>query len=154
MKKKILFGAIFSICIIILVNTSSAVEYKSVTDNNTNLLESKQKNIDIFIEKIREKIENLNLKSIDLKSTNGLQELSDKLFELRISYLNNPSLPMIFGNLKGLILCIILSLIGTIFGIIFGKIFGHLIVLIVKILTAPAILLAKIIEFIVRLIIQ
>ena len=105
----------------------------------------------IFIEKIREKIENLNIKSIDLKSTNELPKLSDKLSELRISYLNNPSLPMIFGNLKGLILCILLSIIGTIFGIIFGRFFGHLIVLIVKILTAPAILLAKIIEFIVKL---
>ena len=154
MKKKILFGAIFSICIIILVNTSSAVEYKSITDYNTNLLESKLQNINIFIEKIRKKIENLNVKSIDLKSTNGLQGLSDKLSELRISYLNNPSLPMIFDNLKGLILCILLSIIGTIFGIIFGKIFGYLIVLIVKILTAPAILLAKIIAFIVNLFID
>ena len=151
MKKKILYGVIFSICIIMLVNTSSAVEYKSINEYNTNLLESKLLNIDIFIEKIRQIIEDLNLKSIDLKSTNELRELSDDLSELKISYVNNPYLPTVLGNIPGFILGLILSLIGTIIGIIYGKIFGPLTVLLVKILTAPAVLFAKIIQFIVKL---
>ena len=151
MKKKILYGVIFSICIIMLVNTSSAVEYKSINEYNTNLLESKLLNIDIFIEKIRQIIEDLNLKSIDLKSTNELRELSDDLSELKISYVNNPYLPTVLGNIPDFILGLILSLIGTIIGIIYGKIFGPLTVLLVKILTAPAVLFAKIIQFIVKL---
>ncbi len=151
MKKKILFGTIFSICIIMLVNTSSAVENKTVIDYNTNLLESKLENIDIFIEKIKQINEDLNIKSIDLKSSNELQKLSDELSELRISYINNPSLPMMTSNLLGYLLSLLLSIIGTIIGIIFGKIFGPILVLLVKILTAPAILFAKIIEFIVNL---
>jgi len=134
-----------------LVNTSSAVEYRSINEYNTNLLESKLLNIDIFIEKIRQIIEDLNLKSIDLKSTNELRELSDDLSELKISYVNNPYLPTVLGNIPGFILGLILSLIGTIIGIIYGKIFGPLTVLLVKILTAPAVLFAKIIQFIVKL---
>lgn len=63
MKKKIIFGAIFSICIIMLVNTSSAVEYKTITDSSTDLLESKLQKIDIIIEKIRQIIKDINVKS-------------------------------------------------------------------------------------------
>jgi hypothetical protein len=151
MKKKILFGAIFSIFIIMLVNTSSAVEYKTAVDYNNNLLESKFENIDIIIEKIKQITENLNAKSTELKSTNELQDLSDELSELKNSYAKNPSLLMKISNLPGFILGLLLSLIGTIIGIIYGKIFGPLTVLIVKILTAPAIIFAKIIEFIVNL---
>ncbi|PNX46598.1 MAG: hypothetical protein BV457_04610 [Thermoplasmata archaeon M9B1D] len=144
MKIKILFGAIFSICIIMLVNTSSAVEYKTVTDYNTELLESK-------LEKIKQIIEDINAKSNNLKSLNELQKLSDVLSELKISYFNNPSLLKINWNLPNFILGLILSIIGTIIGIIYGKIFGPLTVFLIKILTAPAILLAKIIEFIANL---
>ena len=146
MKKKILFGAIFSISIIMLVNTSSALECKTVTDYNTDLIESKLKNLDIFIEKIRQIIADINIKIINVKSFNGFQKLSDELSELKISYINNPSFQTIFDKLPGNILSLILSLIGTIIGIIYGNIFGSLTVLLVKILTAPAILLAKIIE--------
>lgn len=151
MKKKILFGAIFSICIIMLVNTSSAVEYKTVTDYNTNILESKFENIDILVEKIRQIIEGLNVKSIDLKSTNQLQELADELSGLKNSFVNNPNLSMKICDLPDFILGLLLSLIGTIIGIIYGKILGPLTVLLIKILTAPIILFAKIIAFIVKL---
>lgn len=151
MNKKILFGATFSICIIILVNTSSAVEYKTVIDYNKNLLESKLENINIFIEKIIQTIENLEVKSIDLKSTNELDDLSYELSELRVSIVDNPSLPKFIFNLLNFIINLLFSIIGTILGILFGKIFGPLLVLLVRILTAPAVLLAKIIEFIVNL---
>lgn len=146
MKKKILFGAIFSVSIIMLVNTSSALECKTVIDYNTDLMESKLKNIDVFIEKIRIIIQDINIKLSNLKSSYGFQKLSDELSELKISYVNNPSLLTIIDDLPGIILSLILSLIGTIIGIIYGKIFGPLTALLVRILTAPAILLAKIIE--------
>jgi hypothetical protein len=151
MKKKIIFGAIFSICIIMLVNTSSAVEYKTITDSSTDLLESKLQKIDIIIEKIRQIIKDINVKSNNLKSLNELQKHSDILLELKNSNINNLCLPTLIGNLPGIIVGLLLSIIGTIIGIIYGKIFGSLTVLLVKILTAPAILLAKIIEFLVNL---
>jgi ABC-type cobalt transport system substrate-binding protein len=154
MKKKILFGAIFSISIIMLVNTSSALEYKTVTDYNTDLIESKLKNLDIFIEKIRQIIADINIKLSNVESLNGFQNLSDELSELKISYINNPSFHTIFDKLPGNILSLILSLIGTIIGIIYGKIFGSLTVLLVKILTAPAVLLAKIIESITNMLLS
>jgi len=139
MKIKILFGAIFSICIIMLINTSSAVEYKTVTDYNVELLESKS-------EKIKQIIEIIDVESNNIESLNELQKLSDVLSEF-----NNQSLLRKISNLPNLILSLILSIIGTIIGIIYGKIFGPLTVFLVKILTAPAILLAKIIEFIINL---
>lgn len=154
MNKKILFGAIFSICIIMLVNTSSAVEYKTVINYNNNLLESKLENINIFIEKIIQTIENIEVKSIDLKSTNELDDLSYELSELRISIVDNPSLPKFLCNLLNFIISLLFSIIGTIIGTLFGKILGPLLVLLVRILTAPAVLLAKIIAFIFNLLTQ
>ncbi len=151
MKKKILFGTILSISIVMLVNTSSALECKTVIDYNTDLMESKLKNLDIFIEKIRQIIADINIKLSNVKSLNGFQKLSDELSELKISYVNNPSMQKIINELPGNILSLILSLIGTIIGIIYGNIFGSLTVLLVRILTAPAILLAKIIGSIIDL---
>ena len=52
MKKIILFGTLFSICMILLVNTASSIEYKTVNDYNRDLLESQLDTINNFIEKI------------------------------------------------------------------------------------------------------
>jgi hypothetical protein len=147
MKIKILFGAIFSICIIMLVNTSSAVEYKTVTDYNTGILESKLEKIDIFIEKIRQTFEEIKINSITDTSSNDIREIYDQLSDLKILILGNPSLPNCILGILGLILSLLLSLIGTIIGIIFGP----LIALFVRILTAPAVLLAKLIAFIINI---
>jgi hypothetical protein len=134
-----------------LVNTSSAIEYNTVNDYNTNLLDSKLEYIDIFIVKLRKAIKDLNSISIDSKSTYGLEELSNELSELRNYILDNPSPQIFIRKLLRFIVSLLFSIIGTIFGILIGKIFGPLIVLIVRILTAPAVLLAKIIAFIVDL---
>jgi len=147
MKKKILFGVISSICILILVNTASAVEYKTVIDYNIDLLEYQLDNINKFIEKIRQTFEDLKINSISLKSKNEIKDLSDELTELRISILDNPSLPSSIRTILGFIIGLIFSIIGTILGIIFGP----LLALFVRILTAPAVLLAKLIAFIVNL---
>jgi len=147
MKKKILFGVISSICIIMLVNTVSAVEYKTVNDYNIDLLESQLDNLNNFIEKIRQTIEDLKINSINFKSKNDIKFLSNELSELKISILDNPSLPTCIRTILGFIIGLLFSIIGTIFGIIFGP----LLALFVRILTAPAVLLAKIIAFIVNL---
>lgn len=151
MKKKILFGAIFSICIIMLVNTTSAVEYKTVINYDNNLLESKLENINIFIEKMRKTIEDRKVKSIDLKSTYELGEFSDKLSELRKSIVENTFLPKPVINLLDLLISLLYSMIGTLIGWLLGKTIGPLIAKLILILTAPAVLFAKIIEFIVDL---
>lgn len=147
MKKKILFGVIFSICIIMLVNTSSAVEYKTVIDYNIDILESKFDNINNLIEKIRQTIEGIKINSINLESKNTIEVLSDELSDLRISILDNPSLPTFIRTILGFIIGLLFSIIGTIFGIIFGP----LLALFLRILTAPLVLFAKIIAFIVNL---
>jgi hypothetical protein len=151
MKKKILFGVIFSICILILVNTSSAVEYKTVNDYNICLIESNFEKINNFLEKIKQTLDGEKINSINIISKSELIELSKKLSEFKISILDNQILPTFILKILGFILSLLFSLIGTIIGIIFGKIFGPLLVLIVRILAAPAVLLAKIIVYIVNL---
>jgi len=151
MKKKILFGAIFSICIIMLVNTSSAVECKTVTDYNIYLLESQLDKLNNLIEKIRQTFEDIKINSISDVSNNDLKEIYDQLSDLKISILGNTSLPNSILNIFGFILSLLLSLIGTIIGFIFGKIFGPLLALFVRILTAPAVILAKLIAFIINI---
>ena len=148
MKKKILFGAIFTICIIMFVNTASAVEYKTVNDYYLDLLDSQLDNLNNFIEKIRLTIEDIKINSNSIISKNEIKEFSGELSELKISILENPSLPTCIRTIFGFIIGLIFSIIGTIFGIIFGP----LLALFVKILTAPAVLLAKLIAFIVNLI--
>lgn len=55
--------------------------------------------------------------------------------------------PTYFKSIIHTLLSFILAIVGTILGIIFGKLFGPLLVFIVKVITFPAILLAKILEF-------
>ena len=134
-----------------LVNTTSAVECQTVKNNNKQLLESDIEIINNLFTKITQASESLKIETIDESSQNEIKELSEQLNELKISILNNPSNQKLRANIIQLILSLIFSIIGTVIGIIFGKILGSLLVLIVRILTAPIILLAKIIEFIVNL---
>jgi hypothetical protein len=152
MKKKTLFGTIFFICILMLVNTSSAVEYKTVKEYNMYLIESNLENINNFLEKIRQTLDETNINLNNFIYKNEIIELSEKIHELKISILDNSALSTFVLKILGFILSILFSLIGTIIGIIFGKIFGPLLVLILRILTAPAVLLAKVIAFILNLI--
>ncbi len=147
MKKIILFGTLFSICMIMLVNTASSIEYKTVNDYNRDLLESQLDNINNFIEKIQQTFGTFEIYSEDVIFKNEIKELSNQLSELKISILHNPSLPTCFRTIFGILIGLIFSIIGTILGIIFGP----LLAFIVRIITAPAVLLAKLIAFIVNL---
>jgi hypothetical protein len=151
MKKKILFGVIFSICIIMLVNTSSAVEYKTVTDYNIYLLESQLDKFNNIFEKLRQTLEDIKINSFNNIAGNYIKELSDQLSDLTILILGNTSLPNFILNILNFILSLIFSIIGTIIGFIFGKICGSLLVLFVRILTVPVVLFAKLITFIVNI---
>lgn len=150
MKKKIIFGVIFSISIILLVNTTSAVEYKNVEDYNIELLQSQLNNINGYIFNIVQKLNN-NINSISKISRNEIKELFNQLIDLEISIFEDTALPNFIIRILSFIISLIFSILGTIVGIIFGKIFGPLLVLFVKLLTAPIVLFAKIIAFIVDL---
>jgi hypothetical protein len=147
MKKIILFGTLFSICMIMLMNTASSIEYKTVNDYNTDLLESQLDNINNFIEKIQKIFGTFAIYGEDVIFKNEIKELSNQLSELKISILDNPNLPTCIRTIFGILIGLIFSIIGTILGIIFGP----LLAFVVRILTAPAVLLAKLIAFIVNL---
>ena len=133
-----------------LVNTASAIEYQTI-NKNEQMLESDIKIINNLFTKITQASEGLKIETIDEASQNEIKEISEQLNELKASILNNPSNQVLRANIISLLLSLMFSLIGTFFGIIFGRILGSLLVLTVRILTAPIVLLAKIIEFIVNL---
>ena len=113
MKRIIFLGVFISVCIVLMVNATSAVEYRAVIEDNTNEINSN----------------------------------SEKLTDFKTTILNAPQPTCI-----RLILHFIIGLIFSIIGTILGMLFGPILVLIIKIITAPAILLAKIITFIINLI--
>lgn len=147
MKKIILFGTLFSICMIMLMNSASSIEYKIVNDYNIDLLESQLDNINNFIEKIQKTFGTFQIYSDDVIFKNEIKEFSNQLSELKISILDNPSLPTCIRTIFGILIGLIFSIIGTILGIIFGP----LLAFVVRIITAPAVILAKLIAFIVNL---
>ena len=147
MKKKILFGALLSICIIMLVNTTSAVEFKTVNDFNINLWKSNLDYVNNFLEKISKTFVNFKINTNEVLFKNELIEFSKKLHDLKITILDNSTLPKCIRTIFGFIIGLIFSIIGTIIGIIFGPVLA----LFVRILTAPAVLLAKLIAFIINI---
>jgi hypothetical protein len=149
MKKIILLGAFISTCIVLMASSASAVEYRAVIEHNTNEIISEIGNgkINNIPEKWISTFQKMNINFKNLKTTNDIKILSEKLTELK-STINNTPQPTCIRLILSIIISLIFSIIGTIFGILFGPI----LTLIIKIITAPAILLAKIITFIIKLI--
>jgi hypothetical protein len=149
MKRIILLVAFISTSIILMANSASAVEYRTVIEHNTNEIISQIENgkINNIPEECFSIFQKMKFNLKDLRTTNDIKILSEKLTELK-STINNTPQPTCILLILGFIIGLILSIIGTIFGILFGPI----LVLIIKIITAPAILLAKIIIFIINLI--
>ena len=148
MKTKILFGVIFSICVVLMVNTTSAVEYRTVTDFNVDLINSELEKINNNLDQFSQLVEKLQIKSNNIEVINNIEGLSDELSAIRASIVDNPALPTFIFKLFGFLIGLIFSIIGTIIGTIFGIIFGPLLSLVVRILVAPIVLLARIIAFI------
>jgi hypothetical protein len=147
MKKKIFFATLFSIFVMISINTASSVEYKTVRDYNIDLLEYQLENIDNILEKIIQTIKNFNINPNNVIFKNQIRDFSNQLYDLKISAIDNQSLPTCIRTIFGFLIGLLFSIIGTIFGIIFGP----LLAFIVRILTAPAVILAKLIALIVNL---
>ena len=142
----IVLGVFISACIVLMVNSISAVEYRTVIEHNTNEIISEIENGKI--NNISEKwISIFQKMKLNLRTTNDIKILSEKFTELK-STINNTPQPTCIRLILQFIIALIFSIIGTILGILFGPI----LVLIIKIITAPAIVLAKIILFIINLI--
>lgn len=112
MKRILLAGVFLSVSIILLVQATSAVEYRAVIEHTSQVL-SESEPITEFGSKIR-----------------SLPQ------------------PTCIRFLLNVIIGLFFSLIGTLFGILFGP----LLAFIIKVLTAPAILLSKIILFLINVI--
>jgi hypothetical protein len=149
MKRIILLGAFISAAVILMVNSASAVEYSTVIEYNTNEIISQIENgkINNIPEEWISIFQKMKLKFNDIKTTNDIKILSEKLTELKSTIKNTPQ-PTCIRLILQFIFSLILAVIGTIFGILFGPI----LVIIIKLITFPAILLAKIITFIINLI--
>ena len=146
MKRMMVLGVFISACIVLMVNSTSALEYRTVIEHNTNEILSEIENGKI--NNISEKwISIFQEMKLNLKTTHDTKILSEKLTELKLTINNTPQ-PTCIRLIIQLIIALIFSIMGTILGILFGPI----LVLIIKIITAPAILLAKIIIFIINLI--
>jgi hypothetical protein len=149
MKRIVLLGAFISASIILMVNSVSALEYRTVIECNTNEMISQIENgkINNIPEEWISIFQKMKLNFMDLKTTNDIKILTEKLTELKSIIKTTPQ-PTCIRLILQFIFSLILAIIGTIFGILFGPI----LVLIIKIITFPAILLAKIITFIINLI--
>lgn len=149
MKRILLLGVFISISVILMVNSVSAVEYRTVIEYNTNEIISQIENgkINNIPEEWIPIFQKMRLKFNDLKTTNDIKILSEKLTDLK-STIKNTLQPTCIRLILQLIFSLILAIIGTIFGILFGPI----LVIVIKLITFPAILLAKIITFILNLI--
>ncbi|VVB61774.1 Uncharacterised protein [uncultured archaeon] len=149
MKRIILLGVFISLSVILMINSASAVEYRTVIEYNTNEIISQIENgkINNMPEEWISIFQKMKLKFNNLKTIYDIKILSEKLTELKSTIKNIPQ-PTCIRLILQFIFSLILAIIGTIFGILFGPI----LVIVIKLITFPAILLAKIITFIINLI--
>ncbi len=148
MNKKIILGAIISTCIVVMVNSVSAVEYRVVDDHITTVMLSKIEKIDKTLEKCTSFFKNAKRDLKLFPSTQDGKILAEKVTELKTTMVNTPSRPTCIRLILQFIIALIFSIIGTIFGIVFGPLLS----LVILILVSPAIILAKIITFIINII--
>ena len=156
MKRMVLLGAFISTFILLMVNSASAVEYRTVIEHNTTEIISQieNENINDIPEKWISIFQKMNLNFTDLKTTSNIKILSEKLTELLSTIKNTPE-PTCIRLLFRFIFSLLFAIVGAILGVFFGHIFILTIkIIILKIIAAPAILLAKIILFLIKLIIS
>jgi hypothetical protein len=141
MKKAIICGVCAVAFLLCLTPTIPAQQYRLV--KNT-IEKDFQQHLDDTIVALRcideDKTQIEYQKEILLKSFHEMKQI----WELG----GLDAVPTCFKFLIKTLLSLIFAFLGTILGIIFGKIFGPLLVFLVKVITYPARLLAKILEFI------
>ncbi len=140
MKKAIIFGVCVAAFLLLITPTIPAQQYTLVKD----IIEKDfQQNLDDTIVALRriskDETQIEYQKEILFKSFHQMKQMrEDGGFD---------TVPTCFKSIINLLLSLILSILGAIVGTIFGKLFGPLLVFLVKVLTFPAILFAKILEF-------
>ena len=140
MKNKIICGVCAIAFVLLLTPTIPAQQYRLVNDT---IERDFHQHLDTAIIALRIIVEDdaqiEYQKGIFLESFNGMKQI----WNLG----GFDAVPTCFKSLINTLLSLILSILGTILGIIFGKLFGPLLVFIIKVITFPAILFAKILEF-------
>jgi len=149
MRKSIIIGACITSILIMLLPIIPANEYHQIKKSQITSLENNLQSLYIELNNLYNQVK---------KSIMDNEFLSKEKFFLignliknrhrLIDQINNGTIHTSLSTIFNLIISLLFALIGTIIGIVFGP----FIALIVTILTAPAIILAKLIEFIINLI--
>ncbi len=147
-KKRIFIGVGMISFLLMLTPSIPAYEFHHIIETHTI---SFQNNPEITIDQTQYLYDQLQKKGINTnvltKQKSDIVKSCNYLLDILSHKSGSDALPSFLVGLIHLLISLLLALIGTINGIIFGP----LIALIVKIVTAPAIILAKIIGFIVNL---
>jgi len=117
MKRNILIGVCVATLLMLVTPSISAVEYKEVEERYNTIVDENNLNRDSILETLNTLKKEVN--SEEVKGKIGSNQFVVNLF-----------------------ISLLLAFLGTIFGIIFGP----LLALLIKIVTAPAVLLAKFIS--------
>ena len=149
MKKRIIGVGVGLISIILLITPIiPASEYNQIIEYQTDLIDENLQDLKTNINQIFDLLEKTRIDSTISFSQNNsiIENFKNTIDDLRNNIENN-NLNLGILPISNLLLSLILALIGTIIGILFGPI----IALGIMILVSPALLLAKIIIFILDL---
>ncbi|MCK4688625.1 MAG: hypothetical protein KAT66_10880 [Candidatus Lokiarchaeota archaeon] len=149
MKKRIIGVGVGLISIILLITPIiPASEYNQIIEYQTDLIDENLQDLKTNINQIFDLLEKTRIDSTISFSQNNsiIENFKNTIDDLR-NNIENDNLNLGILPISNLLLSLILALIGTIIGILFGPI----IALGIMILVSPALLLAKIIIFILDL---
>lgn len=149
MKKRIIGVGVGLISIILLITPIiPASEYNQIIEYQTDLIDENLQDLKTNINQIFDLLEKTRIDSTISFSQNNsiIENFKNTIDDLR-NNIENDNLKLGILPISNLLLSLILALIGTIIGILFGPI----IALGIMILVSPALLLAKIIIFILDL---
>jgi len=130
MKKIIMFGVCLTSLVLLIAPSISAQEYTQVKETFETMMQERMDQMIISLEQM-----DISTESIQYK-----EGLVNALESMKISLSAEPAF-------LGFILSTLISLFFALLGTIFGVVFGPILAFVVKVLTAPAVFLAKIISF-------
>ena len=140
MKKSIIYGVCAVAFLLLITPTIPAQQYKLMAGIIETDFQQHLEHVIVSLRCIDEDVTQIDYqREIVLKSFHEIKQMQELgCFD---------ALPTCFKFIIRTLLSLIFSIIGTILGVIFGKLFGPLLVFLVKVITFPAKLLAKILEF-------
>jgi hypothetical protein len=136
MKGKIIVGVFITTLILLMVPTISAQQYHQVKQAVKLDIENQFEQKISLLKKINEPADEINI------NMDQLIDLTDNLKE-EFSVINFDTEPLFIKFLLSTLISLFFAILGT----IFGNVFGPFLALLVKLITAPAVLLSKIISF-------